>query len=694
MDNSKSDKQVFESMKKGFGRFYQQAKEESNSEQSKIDYEIDRIKAIRQDSSRYSQSRIHAQGGMKKIIRSTDRLTYRQIAIAKMKAEKFSISDLKMFLHEARILARLNHPNIVPIHDIGVDQQNQPYFTMKLLSGESLGEILDKLRAKEEEYVARFPLPRLLEIFIKICDATAFAHSRNIVHRDLKPDNVQVGDFGEVLLCDWGLAKDINLPNQSTEEIKISEIIERQTLNGTIKGTPGYMAPEQVDDLAEITEKTDIYALGCILYSIITLEKSIDSSDLDTIVDSITTGDIVPPHLRVSDNVPKALEAVTLKAMSVAPDKRYESPNEIASEIKAYLDGFATDAQKADFKTQIYLLIKRNKTISTLIFCSFLIIATLVSYFLIELKKREAMALDAMKEAQFQKSAKDNLGHSVAPDFYNKAIEELKAYNFKQAINFARICTELDNSYIKGWSLLGKLQIGRHDFSGALQVFQKGNTPSNQKLAALCQELQKNQNLTNDAILSLLTHSDLKNILPFFINTLYQNMSIENKNKMAIDLFKQLNKSNGARIEVQNSINWKIVPVNFKKVHQQSLELLHGLEVKSLDLSSCPAFSLKVLSSLPLETLNLSNSKFLNLNPLKDIKLKGLNISHTQITDLKILRNQPLEILDISNSAVKDINILLKLRNLKTLTISKFHNDKQNIVQFLRKKGVEVVIKE
>ena len=325
---------------------------------------------------------------MKTIIRATDRLTCRQIAIAKMKTEEYSITDLKMFLHEARILARLNHPNIVPIHDIGIDENNQPYFTMKLLSGESLGVILDKIRCNEEDYVERYPLPRLLEIFLKVCDATSFAHSRNVVHRDLKPDNVQVGEFGEVLLCDWGLAKDINLPNQSTQEIKISEILERQTLNGTIKGTPGYMAPEQVDNDSEITEKTDIYALGCMLYSILTLEKSIDCSDLDTLVDSITTGDIIPPNLRVSSNVPKALEAVTLKAMSVQPDDRYDTPNEIADEVKSYLDGFATDAQNADFKTQIFLLIKRNKTTCVLIVISFLIITSLASYFLIELKEK------------------------------------------------------------------------------------------------------------------------------------------------------------------------------------------------------------------------------------------------------------------------------------------------------------------
>ena len=694
MESSKSNKQVFESMKKDFGRFYKQAKEEASSSQSQIDYEIDRIIAIRKDANRYSQSSLHAQGGMKKIIRSTDRLTYRQIAIAKMKTEKFSVTDLKMFLHEARILARLNHPNIVPIHDIGVDQQNQPYFTMKLLSGESLGVILDKLRAKEESYLIRFPLPRLLEIFIKICDATAFAHSRNIVHRDLKPDNVQVGDFGEVLLCDWGLAKDINLPNQSTEEIKISEIIERQTLNGTIKGTPGYMAPEQVDELAEITEKTDIYALGCILYSILTLEKSIDSSDLDTIVDSITSGDIVPPHLRVSDNVPKALDAVTLKAMSVEPDQRYESPNEIANEIKAYLDGFATDAQNADVKTQIYLLFKRNRTISLLIFCSFLTIAALISYFLIELKKRETMALNAMKEVQFQKSEKDKLGRSVAPNFYTKAIEEMKHYNFKKATQLTQLCIELDSSYMKAWSLLAKLQFGHHDFEKALESLKKDKENSNTKLIPLFQRLQGVKKLTNETTLEILNNSLLKSIHPFFMRNLYKDMTVETKNKTAADLFKKLNESNGATIEINNFNDLKLNVANKQKLHPKSFEILHELEIKSLNLSNCPTVSLKALTALPLTNLNLSNSQVKTLNFLRDTKLKGLDISSTQITDLKPIRNHPLETLDISNTEIKDLTTLLELNKLKALIISKRHNDTNNIIQFLRKKGIKVISRE
>ena len=694
MDKSKSPRQLFDSMKKGFGRFYQKAKEESNSQKSKIQIEIDHIKSTHQTQNRYSQPSVHAQGGMKTIIQATDRLTCRQIAIAKMRNDNYSITDLKMFLHEARILAGLNHPNIVPIHDIGIDENNQPYFTMKLLSGESLGCILDRLRANEESYVEKYPLPRLLEIFLKVCDATSFAHSRNVVHRDLKPDNVQVGEFGEVLLCDWGLAKDINLPDRSTQEIKISEILERQTLDGTIKGTPGYMAPEQVDKNSEITEKTDIYALGCMLYSILTLEKSIDCSDLHTLVDSITTGDIIPPSLRVSSNVPKALEAVTLKAMSVNPEERYNNPNEIGEEIKSYLDGFATDAQNADFKTQIFLLIKRNKTTCFLILISFLIITSLVSYFLIELKKRETVALNAMIEAQFQKGEKDKLSKSVAPDFYKKSIDNVKNYNFETALNLARLSTKLDSTNPKAWELLGALQFGSHNFKEATKSLKKGSEKTFDKLIDLSKMLSDKDELNKKLILQIIKTRKLKNILAFFLKTHYQNFPEKEQFQIASELFNELNKSAKLPVARLDPATRSLSFNRSRKWFSKDLDIFHGLNIESADLNNTPQISLRAISSMPLKELNLSKAPIQNINFLKGLNLKTLDLSKSKITDISPLRDQPIESLNISRTRIRNLNILLSLNRLKTLTISEQFHDKQSIIQILEKRGVEIILKE
>jgi serine/threonine protein kinase len=161
---------------------------------------------ILQLDQRYSGEVPLNQGGMKMILQCRDELTDRPIAKAIM--QEISSNDaVDDFIAEARLTASLEHPNIVPVHDLGLTPEGEPFFTMKLLSGENLQQILKGLRQQDKIYIENYPLEVLLEIFIKVCDAMAYAHSKNILHLDLKPANIQVDDYGQVLVCDWGLAK-------------------------------------------------------------------------------------------------------------------------------------------------------------------------------------------------------------------------------------------------------------------------------------------------------------------------------------------------------------------------------------------------------------------------------------------------------------------------------------------------------
>ena len=149
----------------------------------------------------------------------------------------------------------------MPVYDIGLDVENRPYFTMKMLAGENLGAILNKLHKDDSAYVQKFPLSVLLDIFLKTCNAIAYAHAQGILHLDIKPENIQINDYGEVILIDWGLAWNLNEENIWDD--------------GLIKGTPGYMAPEQIRSETDVfSPLTDIYALGALLYSILTLKKT------------------------------------------------------------------------------------------------------------------------------------------------------------------------------------------------------------------------------------------------------------------------------------------------------------------------------------------------------------------------------------------------------------------------------------
>ena len=364
-----------------------------------------------QPKGKYKLEKTVATGGMKAIQKIKDRDTGRDAAMAVILPQiELENVTINRFIQEARITANLEHPNIVPVHDIGVNTSGEPYFVMKLLSGETLASIISKLNNKNSQYRKKFNLHHRLEIFMKICNAVAFAHSRGIIHLDLKPENIQIGDFGEVLVLDWGLAKPIDsvedeLPISRKKkhakkgrkieslEISTSNIHDRIgdstidiTVDGVIKGTPGYMAPEQVHGKNnEKNERTDIYALGAILYSLLTLQRPVEGDNSETLIINARAGNIIPPAKRTPSRlIPKSLEAVAMKSLAFRPDDRYQTVAELGYDIDAFIGGFATSAEKAGLLKQVFLLIKRHRAVAFFILLLILTISVFGSYVIAE----------------------------------------------------------------------------------------------------------------------------------------------------------------------------------------------------------------------------------------------------------------------------------------------------------------------
>ncbi|MBR4885411.1 MAG: serine/threonine protein kinase, partial [Lentisphaeria bacterium] len=235
---------------------------------------------------KYRFVRSIGRGGMKMVLQMKDLDATRDVAMAVLpEAPTRPREDLVRFIEEARITASLEHPNIVPVHEIGIDSTGAPYYTMKLLRGGTLAALIAKLAEGNEQFNAEYNTIRLLRIFLKICSGVAFAHSKGVIHLDLKPENIQVGDFGEVLIMDWGLAKvrdHLNTPETPdfNTETKVSGF-GSGTLDGIMKGTPGYMAPEQAAGKNSARdERTDIYSLGAILYSLMTWKDPLEEKDV------------------------------------------------------------------------------------------------------------------------------------------------------------------------------------------------------------------------------------------------------------------------------------------------------------------------------------------------------------------------------------------------------------------------------
>jgi len=370
------------------------------------------------------------------------------------------------FVEEAQVTAQLEHPNIVPVHELDRAPDGTIYFTMKLVKGRSLADILtdikdreggpprermraacavacDKNRNHPRPYALRGdeasdaprppapPLPSgevarragegrqsdalpslgdLLQMFLKVCDGVAFAHSRGVIHRDLKPANIMVGDFGEVLVMDWGLAK-----VSGREDIRAADIIETsrleraetRTIEGSILGTPAYMAPEQAEGkLDKIDERSDVYSLGAILYEILTLERAIQGENKWQVLANVLNGRIVPPEKRAPDRQPpRELSAIAMKCLSKNRARRYRSVMDLRKDISLFLEGRSVSAAPDAFGQAVVKLVKRNKGASVAAAAAAVVLIAVTIGFIIRLEGQRNRALASERRAVLNEQA-------------------------------------------------------------------------------------------------------------------------------------------------------------------------------------------------------------------------------------------------------------------------------------------------
>ena len=318
---------------------------------------------------RYSVREEVGRGGMAKIFSAEDPILNRLVAVKVSTADR-EISD-PLFLREAEVLANLAHPCIPPIHNRGTDDQGRAFYSMKLILGQTLLKILKQLAAGDPQTTGIFTPQRLLEVFRKVCDAVAFAHAKGYLHRDLKPENIMVGEFGEVLVMDWGLAVEFGQHAKPSEKAS-----EEATGTIRLQGTPQYMSPEQVEGMVEgLDERSDVYSLGGVLYAILTTNSPISGTSLQEVLGRVLNGEITPMPLKrvvtgplgkTETAIPEALRAVTFKAMATNRTNRYASVNELTADIESYQNGFATRAEQAGLLRQMALLIKRHRLAASL----------------------------------------------------------------------------------------------------------------------------------------------------------------------------------------------------------------------------------------------------------------------------------------------------------------------------------------
>jgi serine/threonine protein kinase/formylglycine-generating enzyme required for sulfatase activity len=383
---------------------------------------IESIRERLSDGDRYEIQEEFARGGMGAILRVFDRNIRREMAMKVMLQQgllsesaepELNTRAMGRFLDEAQITGQLEHPGVVPVHELGIDDKGQVYFTMKLVQGEELGEKYKRAHGADEDWTRT----RVLGVLLRVCEAMSYAHSKGVIHRDLKPENVMVGEFGEVYVMDWGLARimgreDIHgealSPANPKEQVVSDRLDQRDvtpgstmfTMEGDVMGTPSYMPPEQArGEIEEMDHRSDVYAIGAMLYHLLSgrrpYQQEGEQLNVFTTLLRLIDGPPAPLH-EINKDTPPELEAICEKAMCRDKSERYADMRELADDLRSFLEGRVVAAYQTGALAELKMWVRRNKSLASSLVAGVLVLMSGVvttSYFWNESSEQAASVL-------------------------------------------------------------------------------------------------------------------------------------------------------------------------------------------------------------------------------------------------------------------------------------------------------------
>ncbi len=684
-------------------------------------------------SGRYSQQSTIGKGGMGEIVLCVEQNTRREVAMKRMLPTAAGHAKHRArFVEEAQVTAQLEHPNIVPVHELGRDEHGAIYFTMKLVKGRSLAEILIASREGDESH----SLVELLQVFLKVCDGVAFAHSRGVVHRDLKPANIMVGDFGEVLVMDWGIARIIGRDDMTEENFVQSnrqdmDAPAMQTIVGSVMGSPSYMPPEQAaGEIDKIDHRSDIYSLGAILYTILTLKCPVEGRDARTMIDTVIAGNIQTPEKRTPDrDIPRELSAVAMKCLAKYRRGRYASVPELQRDISLYLEGRSVSAAPDTFGQGLVKLIKRNKGISVAVAAATVILIAVVSVAFVGITGAMRRAISGEQQAVTAQQQQRATALAASKRFAMQAIRAAETGRLDEADR--RVQDAETVALASPWGLYarGMFARGDNDFQSAADMFTKAldaDPTHTESKAALSETLasmgdldrarkmladvgkvtdwramlkvgrtlcdtgrwKDSQTLLKRGIELMEETKDAPKGIRVVTAREVQEKVLTNRAKIACigfaDQIKNIPpneqvKRVGAKFEEVNGAGVKIGTVEIENgewikavlpKETRFLDPLRGLPLKTLMCCSALVSDLEPLRGMPLTGLNCLRTGVKDLAPLTGMPLTTLVCYSTLISDLEPLRGMHLKSLNCNQTSVKDLTPL-KGMPLEDLSISR-----------------------
>ncbi len=460
---------------------------------------IEEIGKASETRDRYTLTRLHAKGGIGQVWLARDDDLGREVALKELRPErKHNQNAYTRFLEEARITGQLEHPSIVPVYEMKRGKDGRVFYTMRFVRGRTLSDEIRAYHKRTTEGTAD-PLARaaLLTSFVSVCQAIAYAHSRGVIHRDLKGQNVVLGDFGEVMVLDWGLAKLVDHPDNAAEtgpysvvDLPQGDEAHAPTVQGQVLGTPAYMAPEQAEGRVDaVNQLTDLYGLGAILYEILTGRAPFTGTDTLDLLRKVR--EETPPRPRAVDpGIAPALEAVCLRAMAKSPADRYQSAHEVADEVRRWLADEPVSAYPEPFATRARRWVKRHKNTAAAAAFVLVIAAGALGVTSVVVRRERDEARRARDEARGQRAqarrAVNEMYTEVADQWLEDRLDPLQKHFLERSLAYYNDFTKPDPNdpavdLDRGWAFLrigdverklGRVEQAEAAYQSAIAVFE------------------------------------------------------------------------------------------------------------------------------------------------------------------------------------------------------------------------------
>ncbi len=648
---------------------------------------------------KYDIGGLVAQGGMGDIVDAFEATTGRTVAM-KVMLSSLSEEEILRFIGEAQITSQLEHPNIIPVHELGVDEEDHVFYTMKMVQGITLRQLLKKIATRDASTIAAYPLAVLMTIFQKVCNAVAFAHSRSVIHQDLKPANIMVGQFGEVLVVNWGKAKVLGAEEDPSSS----------------KSEPP-------------SPRTDILALGAILYQILSLRSPADDGPIESLHERhILRGKKGPasstrlknrPHLP-GGRIPDSLAAIAMKALSADPRNQYAAVPELQADITAYQDGFATSAERASLLKQLALLVDRHRRETMALAASLVVLVALGigayvyiarerNVALLERQHADKQRIDADRESA-QATAEQTLAdrereraertlnnlRTAAPAYHRQATAFIQVQKLDEALKSIGFALALapddpENHLFRANTLqaMQRLPEAIESYRRVLAV-RPGDAAAESNLK-LCERLlaeaggQTLPRALQTQLLDALVAQKRSAESVFLASSLGREADARMANIKAKlgsltkdpkwddarftrrdDGTVELDLSDLALPDLSSLSDFPISALNIARVGASDLRPLAALPLTKLDCSGNPISDLSPLSTRPLKQLFLDSTQVADLSPLKEMHLEQLSLRQSAVTDLSTLQGMPLETLSLTGLSIASIEALrgMPLRRL------------------------------